>query len=183
MASTASLAATLPRQADNTERHNEDHTGDKFAVYTLVSVPPATLQELEDALNADDQEELSCKLAPNPDFSEKTLRDVYDHYVAVRDTEDYAEMNPTCFIVADQLDWTTKGVLLVNLGVWGDGDENDVNGVDVARCGVDEAGSWLINLEIANMDWSECKDAEEEKWSVGGEGDGEESEDEGEDQE
>lgn len=181
MTSTKELRETLPERAPNEERHLKDHMHQKFAIYTLANLNAAQLQELRDKVNTidgkliEDPDVSYARVADQPDFSGRTLRDVYDHHILARDQCDW--MDPLFFIVADQEDHKTKGLLVVNLCTFGDDDDeaDDTGIIGVARCKPHEAGGWGICFRLAEMDWSELKDAEHEEW--GGSDSDEEDED------
>jgi len=166
MASTKELQKTLPRHAPNSERHLQD-LNRKFAVYSLVNFDAAQLQELEHTLNIasvgheveDDEATSYAKLADQPNFSGHTLRDVYDHHIRVRDDCDW--MDPLYFIIADQEDYKAKGLLAVYLSTYGAEEDNRIG---VGRCGYDWASDWGVNFRIANMDWFDLKETEQEEW-------------------
>ncbi|GAB7337396.1 hypothetical protein MBLNU457_g2741t1 [Dothideomycetes sp. NU457] len=162
-----SYEKTLPERAPNSKRHLQGHLHQEFAIYSLVNFDAAQLQELEDAVNDDDldTDTSPAKVADQPDFSGRTLRDVYDHHVLTRDECDW--MNPLYFIVADQEDYTAKGLLVVNLYTQGDDDGADVDDtgiIGVARCNADSAGGWGVCFDLAEMLWSELKYEEYQKW-------------------
>jgi hypothetical protein len=104
-------------------------------------------------------------LATQPDFSGRTLRDIYDHHIEASKEDN--EMHPYLFIVADQVDWDTEGVLLVYvhadraLGRPNEPNDDYENTVGVLRCGVEMADCICCNLEISNMDFIEFKEKEE----------------------
>lgn len=167
MASTKELQATLPRHAPNSKRHLMDDLGRRFAVHSLVSLDEAHLQELERALNTasaahddiDDENTSYAKLADRRDFSRRTLRDVYDYHIRMRDESGWRD--PLYFIVVDQDDYREKGLLAVYLNTYDDEEENRVG---VGRCGFDWAADWGVNLRIGNMGWFELKEAEHAEW-------------------
>ncbi|GAB7343799.1 hypothetical protein MBLNU457_1770t1 [Dothideomycetes sp. NU457] len=167
MASTKELQKTLPRHAPNNERHTIDDLDRKFAIYSLVNLETSQLKGIERTLNTSavvheeiDDEGTSCaKLANQPDFHGRTLRDVYDHHVRVRDESDW--MDPLYFIVLDQEDYTAKGTLAVYLYTYDDEEENRVG---VGRCAFDWAVDWGVNFRIGNMSWYELKESEHADW-------------------
>ncbi|KAK4984652.1 hypothetical protein LTR28_002282, partial [Elasticomyces elasticus] len=114
------------------------------------------------------------RLAPEADFSNRSLRDVYDCHIRIRDENE--TVHPLYFIVADQVGLPGSGVLVIHLNC--SRDEADV--VGVGRCGVDMADSWGANIDIGNQDWLDLKEAEADEWggedpyedSEGDEGDG-----------
>lgn len=171
MASTKELRKTLPRRAPNHERHLQDGMSQKTATYSLVNLNAAQLKELEGTINDEDADtdESSAKVADQPDFSGRTLRDVYDHHILMRDECDW--MDPLYFIVADQEDYKGKGLLVVNLCTFDsddddddEGEEDDTGRIGVARCSSDKAAGWVLCFKLAEMLWSELKYAEYKEW-------------------
>lgn len=57
MASTKELRKTLPRRAPNHERHLQDDMSQKTAIYSLVNLNAAQLQELEDTNNEGEEDD------------------------------------------------------------------------------------------------------------------------------
>lgn len=153
----------LPATAPNTERHRATLNGRyKFAVYSIANLDEASLRALETELNSAEFAANTCKLAPQPSFPGRPLRDVFDYHVRVRDED--TTIHPLYFIVAAYADYKTDGVVVVHLNT--DQDEQE-DRVDKARCAVDMAASWGMNFDIGNMDWEDLK--EEEQDNYGGE--------------
>ncbi|KAG9740333.1 hypothetical protein KCU73_g9238, partial [Aureobasidium melanogenum] len=168
MTSTRELADTLPfYPPEGDTGHDSLHSS--FAAYFLVPLDHEEQQRYLDDLNTGDWTTSNCILATQPHFSGHTLRDVYDHHIQAS-KEDDNEMHPHFFIVADQKDWDTKGVLCVylhagrSLNATDDEDYGNESTVGVLRCGVEMADCICCNLEIANMDWFEFKEEEERDW-------------------
>lgn len=167
MASTKELADTLPFYSPepNTE-HDPLHSD--FAAYFLVPMDDEEQQNFLNELNNGDWTTGHCILATQPDFSGRTLRDIYDHHIEASKGDN--EMHPDFFIVADQQDWDNEGVLCVylhagrSLNANDDEDFEDESTVGVLRCGVEMADCICCNLEIANMDWFEFKEEEQREW-------------------
>ncbi|KAI4722796.1 hypothetical protein E4T48_00863 [Aureobasidium sp. EXF-10727] len=173
MASTKELADTLPLYPpDPTGGNAHDSQHSSWAAYSLVPLKEGDQERLLDDLNTGDWSAGQCILATQPDFSGRTLRDIYDHHIEASKEDN--EMHPHFIIVADQDDWDTNGVLLVYLYASrvltppDDDDYDDEFVVGVLRCGVEMADTICCNLEIANMGWEEFKGEEERDW--GGEG-------------
>lgn len=107
------------------------------------------------------------KLAPSPDFSVRSLRDIYDHFISLRENDESTQQ--FYFIVADRAKFTDEGVLYVCLDIC-----NERNGeVGVARCPVDMAdwrGAGLYYRfwecremqEAANIEFSPREDPEKQ---------------------
>lgn len=167
MASTKDLQETLPKYVPNGERYRMDDLNRKFAVYSLVDLDKAQLQELERTLNTasaahddiDDEGTSYAQLADQPNFSGRTLREVYDHHIRTRDESNW--MDPLYFIVVDQEDYKAKGLLAVYLNTY---DDEEDDRIGVGRCGFDWAADWGVNFRIGNMDWFELKEAEHAEW-------------------
>lgn len=168
MASTRELADTLPFNSPDDGTTPVDSQHSDFAVYSLISLDQDAQQRFLNDLNTGDMTTKRCILATQPDFSGRTLRDIYDHHIEAS-KEDNA-MHPHYFIVADQDDWDTKGVLVVDLYAsrdlnrHEDPDHDYEFTVGVLRCGVDMADCVCCNLDIANVDFIEYKEEEEQEW-------------------
>ncbi|KAF2128713.1 hypothetical protein P153DRAFT_404995 [Dothidotthia symphoricarpi CBS 119687] len=158
---TKALAGTLPRKAPNTERHHatlNDLGRYKYAIYNIAPLDAVARHQLEASINSGEYSGKSSKLAPQPDFSNRSLRDVYNYHIHLRDEDD--SIHPFYFIVADRVSLPEDGVLVVHLN--SSMDEEDV--VGVGRCGVDMADTWGGNLDIGNQDWLDLKEMEYEEW-------------------
>ncbi|KAI4655827.1 hypothetical protein J4E93_000542 [Alternaria ventricosa] len=161
MSSTKDLAKTLPKKAPNTEYHRATLNGlnrFKFAIFYTAALDTADSQRLEESINTGELSTGRSKFAPQPDFSGRSLRDVYDYFIELRDQDD--TIHPLYFIVADQKDFDTNGVLVVLLN--SSQDEEDIPGV--GRCSNVEADSWGSNIDIGNQDWFDLKEREAEEW-------------------
>src|SRR5690242_6161169 len=143
----------------------------KFLVFHTVASTPAALHELLLRINTSSSSSQNSVLAPAPDFTGRPLRDVYDHFVTLREQDE--TVYPFYFIVADRTDFLSKGVLGICLDCsLGEGEVADVG---VARCEVDLADSWGADFYNKIADWVEMKDEETMVW--GEDGAGAESED------
>lgn len=167
MASTRELADTLPfYPPEPNAGHDPSHSD--FAAYFLVPMDDEKRQSFLNDLNTGDWTTGNCILATQPDFSGRTLRDIYDHHIKASKEDN--EMHPHFIIVADQEDWDANGVLCVylhagrSLNANDDEDFKDESTVGVLRCGVEMADCICCNLEIANMDWFEFKEEEHREW-------------------
>ncbi|RYP25519.1 hypothetical protein DL768_011483 [Monosporascus sp. mg162] len=175
MASTKELEKTLPRKAPNTERHRAVLDGlarYKYQIYSTVApaLDGEALERLERDINsaaepAGTGNSVLSPAARSGEHAGRPLRDVYEHHLRARDAGENADeestVHPLYFVVADRPDWKREGLLAVHLDC-GYGEEEDR--VGVGRCGVDWADSWGANIDIANMDWMELKEAEQEEW-------------------
>ncbi|KAI2781877.1 hypothetical protein F4815DRAFT_62176 [Daldinia loculata] len=152
---------SLPKTAPNNNRHRAT-AGESYAqaVYSILPLDLSTLDDLVSRLNAAEEiEPGTCKLAPKYDFANRPLRDIYDYHIQLRD-QDHS-IHPLYFIVAIDADYKGNGVLVVHLHTGQDGEEDRV---DKARCSVDWAASWGLNLDIGNMSWEDLKEEEAEEW-------------------
>ncbi|KAM0709476.1 hypothetical protein Q7P35_003515 [Cladosporium inversicolor] len=158
MASTRELEDTIPLTSPIT--HNGDFKDRKIAIYTTLSNETSQLQQLEqDLRDADDiSDEDVAELAPQPHFN--SMLDIYNHHVDLA-KQDTLQHDPSYFIVADQEDWKENGVLFVNLTA--DTEQREFF-VGVCRCNLETATQIKANLEIANMDWVDYKEMEQEEF-------------------
>ncbi|KAI1081877.1 hypothetical protein F5B20DRAFT_36409 [Whalleya microplaca] len=152
---------TLPKTAPNKDRHRGTAGGSYAqAVYSILPLDKSTLDILVNRLNAAEGINLgTCKLAPKHDFANHALRDIYDYHLRLRDQDN--SIHPLYFIVAISADYDNDGVLVVHLNT---GQEEQQDRADKARCSVDWAASWGLNLDIGNMDWEDLKEEEEGEW-------------------
>lgn len=161
MSFTKDIAKTLPKKAPNAEHHRATLDGlsrTKFAIFHTAALNISARQQLEESINTDETSTGSSKLAPQPDFSGRSLRDVYDYFIHLRDQDD--TIHPLYFIVADQEDFSRNGVVVVLLN--SSQDEEDI--VGVGRCSSVEADSWGANIDIGNQDWLDLKEEEAVEW-------------------
>ncbi|KAI0597281.1 hypothetical protein F4775DRAFT_561453 [Biscogniauxia sp. FL1348] len=163
MSSEKDLDFSLPNTAPNSDRHR-DTAGTSYtqAVYTLVPLAQSDLDALVGRLNsAQDIQPGTCKPAPQFDFSRpsSSLQHVYDYHIGLRDRD--RSVHPLYFIVAISTDWDRDGVLIVHLDT-GLGGQPDRTGM--ARCSVNWAASWGLNLDIGNMAWEDLKEDEQIDW-------------------
>ncbi|KAB2105988.1 hypothetical protein AG0111_0g6212 [Alternaria gaisen] len=161
MSSTKDIAKTLPKKAPNAEHHRATLDGlsrTKFAIFHTAALDVLARQQLEESINTDETSTGRSKLAPQPDFSGRSLRDVYDYFIHLRDQDD--TIHPLYFIVADQEDFSRNGVVVVLLN--SSQDEKDI--VGVGRCSNVEADSWGANIDIGNQDWLDLKEEEAVEW-------------------
>ncbi|KAF7682225.1 hypothetical protein GT037_001201 [Alternaria burnsii] len=161
MSSTKDIARTLPKKAPNAEHHRATLDGlsrTKFAIFYTPALDVSARQQLEESINTEETSTGRSKLAPQPDFSGRSLRDVYDCFIHLRDQDD--TIHPLYFIVADQEDFSRNGVVVVLLN--SSQDEEDI--VGVGRCSNVEADSWGANIDIGNQDWLDLKEQEAAEW-------------------
>lgn len=116
----------------------------------------STRQGLERSINkVDSGDATHSKLAPLPDFTGRPLRDVYDHFITLRENDE--SIQPFYFIVADEVDFKEEGVLVVCLDRHNEGDGE----VGVARCPVDMADWWGAGFYYDLSQWEELQEAEQ----------------------
>ncbi|KAI5925835.1 hypothetical protein F4810DRAFT_658490 [Camillea tinctor] len=157
------LSLGLPHTAPNSDRHRAT-AGESYiqTVYTLVPLAKDDLDVLVNRLNnAADIMPGTCKLAPKFDFSQpsSSLRQVYDYHIRLRDQDHSA--HPLYFIVAISADSCKDDVLIVHLNT---GLKGQCDHIGIARCSIDWAASWGLNLDIGNMSWEDLKEEEENDW-------------------
>lgn len=121
----------------------------------------ATRQGLVKRINNIGSEDANhSKLAPDPDFTGRSLRDVYEHFITLRDEDE--SIQPFYFIVADKVNFEEEGVLGVCLECNNEGDGS----VGVARCPVDEADGWGADFYYGFVEWEEMLEAEELEYGL-----------------
>ena len=158
MVSTKQLEDTLPLQDP---RHGQfaDTLGKQWPIYTLVAFDDQELQQLESDINKAEDSTGQSVLITTPNLSNRTLRDIYEHRLQLREKDD--KIHPTLFSVAEQKDYQTKGVLVIDLQVMTDTSQNVIG---VLRCGYDDADLYCANLDIGNVDFIDYKEEEQRLW-------------------
>lgn len=143
---------SLPSKSPTESRHHESHNCDKIAIYTIVDLSDNGINALIEVLQNNDTtlEDVACP-PPKHNFSGASLRNVYDYHLTL---ENEWSLHPTLLVVAHHEDYTTHGVLLVNL------DTDMQCGVDFCRVKASEAILLAVNLMIANIDWDDVKEDE-----------------------
>lgn len=146
--------------APNDERH-QDSDDRQIAIYSLLDQDTKHLEKLEHDLRAADDisDKPITRLATSANFANKTLLDIYNHHIATRDQD--TMFHPLYFIVADQQHWKKKGVLFVNLHA---STEDHKSFIGVCRCDLEIATQIRANLSIANMDWLDYKEMEQDEF-------------------
>ncbi|KAG9520883.1 hypothetical protein KCU93_g7560, partial [Aureobasidium melanogenum] len=158
MASTKQLEDTLPL-CDSYYNRAGDTLSKQWPVYSLVAFDERDFKELEREINEAEDSTGNSVLITKSDFSNGTLRDVYDHHIRLRDENH--EIHPTLFVAVDQRDYQTKGVLVVDLRVLTDTCQTVIG---VLRCGYDDADLYCANLDIANVSFIDYKEEEQRLW-------------------
>ena len=148
----SSLDLSLPSKSPTESYHDQSHSFDKIAVYTLVDLDEDDINALINFIQNDDEtlENVTC-LPPKYNFTDGSLRDVYGYHLKL---DKQRSLHPTLLIVAHHQDYEKNGVLLVNL-------DTDLEcSVDICRLKASDAVLVAVNLMIANTDWEEVKDEE-----------------------
>lgn len=162
MLSTRELQKTLPAKAPNTGRHRAVASGEfKIPVYALVTLRTNLEQLVKDINHAEISTGSACT-RPHADFTGRSLRDIYDYHLQLRD-QDHT-IHPLYFVVADQMDYNTNGILVVFLDADTPGYDDDDNHVGVGRTGIDMVDAWASNIDVGNMSWMDLKESEAADW-------------------
>lgn len=166
MTATSISALNLPSTASpfTKDRPLDGPTPAKFAIFHTATLTPEAVLDLQDCVNSSTSGFEDSKLAPAPDFTNRSVREVYDHFLALREQDD--TIQPFYFIVADRTDFINEGVLGVCLDCSQEG-ECDVG---VARCSVDWAGDWGVQIAEGAAGFDEMKEHEEAVWGGDDEG-------------
>jgi hypothetical protein len=150
------LDLTLPTTAPAAYLSQTAATGDlPIAVYTLLPLSEDELHEVARACEPDpdleEDEDAVVRTAPEPYFIAQPLRAVYDIHLQ-RSLQ--GDTDPTFFIVVVDEDWRKNGVLLVTL-------ENDDEPptIDSFMCEAECVGVTLLNLQVANMGWTDLRES------------------------
>lgn len=161
MTSTRELEDSLPLAASSHETDSEPLSDRKIAVYTLLALDDEQLQQLEQDINSADDISPTpvVQLANRPVFHNQKLLDIYNHHIRNRNSN--TKYHPSCFIVADQNNWSEKGVLFVSLAA---STEQRDSVIGVCRCDLEISTQIQANLDVGNMDWIDYKEMEEEEF-------------------
>ena len=122
-----------------------------FALYTLFDMNDNDFTQLRVACESLYEDEGIVRRAPRSKFTEEPLQAIVDYHLELGRSGEY---HPTYFIVAVHQDWKSKGVIVVTL----DDDELECR-PDLLWTQAEESGILLVNLQIANTDWYEAKEA------------------------
>lgn len=145
----------LPTQAPHfTKDRGPPGEPAEFAIYHIADLTREACQELGDLINSDPSGCSASKLAPSPDFTNRSVRDVYDSFLTLREEDD--TIQPFFFIVADRSEFEEGGVLGVCLDCSQEG-EGDVG---VVRCDAEWADSYGAQLVEGMVSWEELKEYE-----------------------
>lgn len=169
---------SLPSKAPVEHYRKQSLDGLPVALYTLIDLPDAELQniqticESETAEYGDLEPGDNVRLAPRSRFVGEPLRAVCDYHLELGAQGVY---DPIYFLVIVDKDWEKKGILLVTLD-----SRDDERNVDSLWLKASESGLTVVNLQIVNTDWQEQKfnyardddDAENEAGNDGSAGDG-----------
>lgn len=126
----------------------------RFAIFHTAALSFSALHELETLINSRTPDLSTSKLAPTADFSNHSLRTIYDHFLTLRSSN--PTIQPLYFIVADRSDFEQGGVLGVCLDCSQEGDCD----VGVIRCSAEEADSYGGQLVEGMVGWDELKEYE-----------------------
>lgn len=131
----------------------------KYSIYTTTTPENSQRQQLLADLHSGEYTNQSCRLAPD-ELQNAQLRDVYNYHIRVRDQDD--SIHQFYFIVADQPNWDTAGVLTVYLNVHTYRKvPNTVIGVSRGSVrGPLGAESTGMNLGVGNIQWTDVKHTE-----------------------
>ncbi|KAF3040542.1 hypothetical protein E8E12_008934 [Didymella heteroderae] len=156
MASTSAEAYGLPSNAPPFIEERPLGEPSRFAIFHTVPMDKRSRQRLEKLINRVGSGDANhSKLAPTPDFTGCSLRDMCNHFIAVRESDE--SVQPFYFIVTDNANFQTEGVLGICLDCnnGGDGD------VGVARCPVDMVDGRGAGLYYGLAEWEETQEAEQ----------------------
>lgn len=140
----------------------------KIAVYYTASLSRGDMTAILASINSpvfsgdpDDSDDLHAQLAPNADFTGKSLLDVVNHHTDVvlgRGSAEKSELDgyhPTYIIAVTDEDWRTNGVLLISLDTYREYGNGYVFAFPHPAV---EAASVFINIEVGNTSWEEAAD-------------------------
>lgn len=129
-----------------------------FALYVHVKLADQNeLVEIERQCNSQIEGCNGVERAPRFDFTGQPLRAALDEHL--NNVISARRFDPFYFVAVVDEDWRKNGVLLVTMD---DGRDEETSYIDQMKVPVDEAGLLLVNMQIANVDWSEYKEGYEE---------------------
>jgi hypothetical protein len=156
MASTKELEDTLPLRDSS---QFSDTLDKQWPIYFMVAFDDQELRQLEGEINkAEDSTDHSILITQPKRFG-STLRVVYDRHIQLRDER--KDIHPSLFIVVDQKEYQTGGVLIVDLRVMASDGQSVVG---VLRCAHDDADLYCANLDIGNMSFVDYRKEEQRLW-------------------
>ncbi|KAI5237581.1 hypothetical protein E4T42_09180 [Aureobasidium subglaciale] len=158
MTSTKELEDTLPLHDPHPGPFGET-LGKHWPIYSLIAYDDNDPAKLESDINSAEDSTHHSVIITTPDFSSGTLRDIYEHHIRYRDKNN--GIHPSLFIVIDQRDYQSKGVLLVDLQVMTDTCQSVIG---VLRCNYSDADLYCANLDIGNMIFIDYKEEEQDLW-------------------
>ncbi|KAF2106080.1 hypothetical protein BDV96DRAFT_591596 [Lophiotrema nucula] len=135
-----------------------------FALFVHVRLSgDDELARVEEACNSQIGGTNTIQRVPGLDFSGQPLRAALAEHLNKLATRRF---DPFYFVAVVDEDWKEVGLVIVTMD---DGSDEDVCHIGQLRVPVEEVGLVLVNLQLANMDWSEL----EEQYEVpaGGHGD------------
>lgn len=162
------LPPTAP-QLGRYSRYNWDRSS--FAVYTLIKINEQSLHTLASKLEEEGLEDYEhvVRIAPNHDFSGKSLQDVLEAHISLLENDvetvvPYGEFNdgdlrwfPTAFIVLTSNDGTTETgrFLFVCADPY---DEPDECPMDKFYFGVEDADAMLSGIRLGDEVFADAKE-------------------------
>lgn len=147
------LDLRLPRQVARLRTPSGDK---KFAIYSMAGLDQRELRNLRHDINSAEFVNEACELSPRASFAGMSLGAVLDYHLTLRVRD--SRFHPLLFIVATHRNWQDYGVILVHL------DFDEQGSVGHARCAIDQAASYCMNMDIGNMSWDDVKDEEMFEW-------------------
>jgi len=125
-----------------------------FALYVHVELGgDDELDQIEEACNSQIDGTDTVRRAPRYDFSGQPLRAAFDEHLD--NLIETRRFDPFYFIAVVDKDWRDNGLIIVTMD---NGSDDNVSYIDQLRVPADEVGLALVNLQLANVDWSEYKD-------------------------
>ncbi|KAI1447773.1 hypothetical protein F5Y02DRAFT_354097 [Annulohypoxylon stygium] len=159
------LDLTLPATAPELGKYGHINWDEaSFAVYSLIEMSKAQLEEVVDALTHESMEEglepwLARLAEPTPDFGGKTLKDIVRAHITMvekgvnpagknRSTHTTLTWYPPAFIVVVKRDWKSAGGLLF---VFADDTEKKRCPMDKFFFTTDDAWNLLAGLSFGDL--------------------------------
>lgn len=125
-----------------------------FALYVHIELNgDDDLTQIEEACNSQIDGTDTIRRAPRYNFSGQPLRAAFDEHL--ENLIETRRFGPFYFIAVVEKEWRDNGLVIVTMD---DGSDDDVGHVDHLRVPTNEVGLVLVNLQLANVDWSEYKD-------------------------
>lgn len=131
----------------------------QFALYVHVELDgDDEISAIERECNSDIKGCSGVERATVYDFRGQPLQASFHEHL--HNVIPHRQFDPFYYVAIVDRDWKKEGVLLVTMD---DGSDDDIAKVDTMKVTPSDAGLFLVNLQIANGDWEEYKEGQEDE--------------------